>query len=120
MLYLPNRSIIFIYFKCIKEKVLNFFPTFEIYKDNTPIGKIKQKPTFFKSKYVCDLKDYQVDGDFWALNYDVKKSGVSVASVNKKFFSLSDTYTIECNSEDAFNILLIVVAIDAINCGRRD
>lgn len=104
---------------CINEKMITLLPVFEIYKDKNKVGFIKQKFTVWKPKYTCDLGDYEIDGDFWELNYKIKKSGIEVASVHKKFFSITDTYTIECPKEDAFDILLIVVAIDAINCSRN-
>lgn len=104
---------------CINEKIITLLPMFEIYEGKEKVGYIKQKLTFIKPKYVCDLGDYEIDGDFWALNYKIKKSGTPVASVNKKFFSITDTYTIDCQKEDSFNILLIVVAIDAINCSAN-
>jgi uncharacterized protein YxjI len=104
---------------CINERIITFLPEFEIYKNNLKVGAIKQKLSVFKPKYTCDLNDYEIDGDFLGLNYEVKKSNNVVATVTKKFFSITDTYTIDCQKEDAFNILLIVVAIDAVNCGNN-
>ena len=105
---------------CINEKIISLLPTFEIYKGKEKIGLIKQKLTLWKPKYTFDLDEYEIDGDFWGLNYNIKKSGNEIASINKKFFSITDTYTINSSKEDAFNVLLIVVAIDAANCVNNE
>ena len=105
---------------CINEKIISLLPTFEIYKGKEKIGLIKQKLTLWKPKYTFDLDEYEIDGDFWGLNYKIKKSGNEIASINKKFFSIIDTYTINSSKEDAFNVLLIVVAIDAANCVNNE
>ena len=105
---------------CINEKIVSLLPTFEIYKGKEKIGLIKQKLTLWKPKYTFDLDEYEIDGDFWGLNYNIKKSGNEIASINKKFFSITDTYTINSSKEDAFNVLLIVVAIDAANCVNNE
>ena len=102
----------------IKERIITFLPECEIYKDNIKIGSVKKKLTLFKPKYTCNLGDYEIDGDLWEFNYKVKKNRSVVATVSRKFFSLADTYTIDCQKEDSFNVLLIVVAIDAINCSN--
>ena len=105
---------------CINEKIISLLPTFEIYKGKEKIGLIKQKLTLWKPKYTFDLDEYEIDGDFWGLNYNIKKSGNEIASINKKFFSITDTYTLNSSKEDAFNVLLIVVAIDAANCVNNE
>ena len=105
---------------CINEKIISLLPTFEIYKGKEKIGLIKQKLTLWKPKYTFDLDEYEIDGDFWGLNYKIKKSGNEIASINKKFFSITDTYTINSSKEEAFNVLLIVVAIDAANCVNNE
>ena len=105
---------------CINEKIISLLPTFEIYKGKEKIGLIKQKLTLWKPKYTFDLDEYEIDGDFWGLNYKIKKSGNEIASINKKFFSITDTYTINSSKEDAFNVLLIVVAIDTADCVNNE
>lgn len=101
---------------CIKEKILSWLSTFEIYRDNKKIGQIKRELTLFKPKYIFELGNYEIVGNIWELKYQIKKNGVVVASVNKKLLSWTDTYSIETNAEDAFNVLLITLAIDADKC----
>ena len=103
----------------INEKIISFLPTFEIYKNNEKIGIIKQKWSIWKPKYSCDLGNYEVDGNIWGLQYQIKKDCNVIATINKKLFSWSDTYVIDSTEEDLFNALLIAVAIDATNCSKN-
>lgn len=97
---------------CIKEKVISMLPTFEIYKGNQKIGEIKKKFSFFKPQFVLDLGKYDVEGDFLGMTYNVKKNNTIVATINKKIFAMSDTYTIDTQDEDALNVIMIATAID--------
>ena len=102
----------------IKEKFFSFPPKFEIYKNNEKIGVIKQKLTILKPKYYCDLKNYEVEGNFWELQYKIKKDSKVIATIDKKLFAWGDTYVIDTSEEDSFNVLLITVAIDAAKCSN--
>ena len=97
---------------CINQKIFSLLPCYEIFKEGKQIGKINRKFSMFKPKYECDLGGYTVDGDFFAYKYQVKKDGKDVASISKKVFAFKDTYVIDTTEEDAFNALLIVIAID--------
>lgn len=44
-----------------------------------------------------------------------------VATISKEIFRLTDTYVIDvCNEEDALDVLLLVLAIDAEKCSRNN
>ena len=90
-----------------------------IKEDNIKIGTIKQEWSMWKPKYKCDLENYEIDGNIWGLQYQIKKDCNVIATINKKLFSLNDTYIIDSTEEDLFNALLIAVAIDATNCSKN-
>ena len=84
------------------------------------IGTIKEF-TFFKPKFILDYKDWQIEGNFWEWDYQiVDYSGNIIGLINKEIFHMSDTYslTIE-HDEDAFYVLMIVLAIDAQKCSQN-
>ena len=63
----------------------------------------------------------QIEGNFWEWDYQiVDYSGNIIGLINKEIFHMSDTYslTIE-HDEDAFYVLMIVLAIDAQKCSRN-
>ena len=97
---------------CIKEKIISMMPTFEIYKGDQKIGEIKKKFSFFKPQYILDLGNYEVEGNFLGMTYNVKKNNCIVATINKKILAMSDTYTIDTKEEDSLNVIMIATAID--------
>ncbi len=105
---------------CIRQKIWRLLPTFEICQGGCVIGQVCQKLTAFRPRFHCDLGDYEVDGNVWGLHYRITKGGTPVATIDKKFLSWSDTYTIDVCPEDAFYILMIAVAIDAAFCSRNN
>ena len=105
----------------IKEEILTFLPRFSLYEKDRYIGKITKEFTLFKPSFVLDYKDWQIEGNFWEWDYQiVDHSGNIIGLINKEIFHMSDTYslTIE-HEEDAFYVLMIVLAIDAQKCSRN-
>lgn len=105
----------------IKEEILTFLPRFSLYEKDQYIGKITKEFTLFKPSFILDYKDWQIEGNFWEWDYQiVDYSGNIIGLINKEIFHMSDTYslTIE-HDEDAFYVLMIVLAIDAQKCSRN-
>ena len=85
------------------------------------IGTIKEEILTFLPRFILDYKDWQIEGNFWEWDYQiVDYSGNIIGLINKEVFHMSDTYslTIE-HDEDAFYVLMIVLAIDAQKCSRN-
>ena len=92
------------------------------------IASIRQKLTFFKHSYMI----YSTNGEYKMKGLDIfdhsftltNKDGKSIAIVNKKFFSLADTYGIEMidsnndkgPDDHAFILALIIVLHCSIYC----
>ncbi len=106
----------------VKEKILAWLPKFEIYFRDSYIGSVSREFSFFKPKYNIDYKGWRVEGNFaeWDYNiYDMR--GKTIAFVTKKIFNWTDTYLIDVDDpNDALTALMLVVAIDAEKCSRRD
>lgn len=105
----------------IKQKVLTFFPKFEIYLDNTYVGCITKEFSFLKPVFTIDYNGWYVEGNFWEWDYNIlNQSGAHVASVSKELFKWTDTYVINVNDpQDAIAVLMLVLAIDAEKCSRN-
>lgn len=106
----------------VKERILTWLPKFEIYRGSQYVGCISREFTFFRPKYFIDCNGWQVEGDFWEWDYRiVNQSGRQVAAVSKELFNWTDTYVIDvADSADALYALMLVLAIDAEKCSRRD
>lgn len=104
----------------IQGRVLSFLPRFDIYRGETFMGTITKEFTFFVSKFNIDYKGWKVDGDFMGWDYCIYDSqGYSVATVSKELLNFTDTYTIEVSPENALDVLMLVIAIDAEKASRN-
>lgn len=107
---------------CIKEKILTWLPKFEMYIGDRYVGCISKELTFFTPKYNIDYNGWHVEGDWFEWEYSIINSaGQNVASVSKELWNWTDTYMIDVNNpQDAVYTLMLVLAIDAEKCSRRD
>ena len=107
---------------CIKEKILTWLPKFEMYIGNSYAGCISKEFALFKPKFNIDYNGWHVDGDWFEWDYTILNSaGQGIAFVSKQLWNLTDTYVIDVhNSQDALYALMLVLAIDAEKCSRRN
>ena len=106
----------------IKEKILTWLPKFEMYLGDRHIGTICKEWTFFKPKFRIDCNGWQVEGDWFEWDYRIcDGAGRTVATVSKELWKWTDTYVIDvCDPQDALCTLMLVLAIDAEKCSRKN
>ena len=106
----------------VKEKILTFLPKFEMYLGDRYFGCISKEFTFFFPKFNIDFNGWQVDGDWLEWDYQImNSSGRPVANVSKELWNWTDTYVIDVHDpQDALCALMLVLAIDAEKCSRKD
>jgi len=107
---------------CVQEKVLSFLPKFEIFRGNDYAGCIKKEFTFFTPSFDIDYRGWYVQGDFFEWDYTILNSAnKTVATVHKELLHLTDTYIIDVrDSRDVLDVLMLVLAIDAEKCSRKN
>ena len=105
---------------CVREKIFKLLPAFEVFNNERKLGVIKKKFSLFTPKYYFDLGDYNIEGNYWDYDYNVMRGDQIVATIRQKLISFTDTYVIETNEEDALNVMLIAIAIDADKCSDGD
>ena len=104
----------------IHQKLLTFLPKYEIVIDGRLVGTITREFTLWKPKYRVDFRDWEVDGDFWGWNYVARRGEYEVLRVSREL-AWSDCYVIDyTNSADEIPALLLVLAIDAVNCDANN
>ena len=106
----------------VKERILTFLPKFEMYLGDQYIGCISKEFTLFRPKFNIDCNGWQVDGDWFEWDYQILDvSGRVVVNVCKELFNWTDTYVIDVDDpQNALCALMLVLAIDAEKCSRRD
>jgi len=100
----------------IKEIVLTLFAKMEVYRQDELVAVIKQKFSFLRPKFEIEEIGWHIEGDFWGYNYAIlDTNGATVASIQKKILSWSDTYEFEINDDkDTVTVMAVILAIDAI------
>lgn len=106
----------------IKQKMLNFMPTFELYLGEKRYATISKQFSWFKKRFLLDIpgpNDYEIEGNFWDYEYEFRRKSGAVAMVSRRRFSLTGVYGVNIvEGEDAVSILATVVVIDL--CNRQE
>lgn len=109
---IKNNTILY----SVKEKLIAFMPSYEVYENNLPIARVSQKITFLKDKLHVDSKygDLVVKGSLFDYNYKIYNGSRMIAEINKEFFAFTDNYLVDIDFEDEGFLLTLVVIIDNI------
>jgi uncharacterized protein YxjI len=104
----------------IEQRLFKMFPTFDLFLGEKKFATISKKFSWINKKFLLDVpgpNDYEVEGDFWNYEYEFRRpSDGLVASVSRKYFSMTGIYGVEMNKqEDAVSILSTVVVIAICN-----
>ena len=104
----------------IHEKLLTFLPQFEIVIGGQTVGTVRKEFSFFFPRYNVDFKGWTVDGDIMHWDYSVYHGSRLVMCIQKELLTWGDTYILDYdNVADEIPGLLLVIAIDAANCGKN-
>jgi uncharacterized protein YxjI len=108
----------------IRQKLLAWGPTYEIYRDGELQAVVKKALfTLFNCRFSVDVPgpdDLEATGTFTDHEYEFKRGDSTVAVVSKRWFSWTDTYGVEvADGEDDLLILASTVVIDLACHGDR-
>src|SRR6476469_10095220 len=111
----------------IRQKLLSWGPTYEIYRGGQLVAVMKQKLfTFLRYKFTVDETatpqpvELEIAGDFWAHEYQFARNGVPVAMLSKRWFAWADTYGVDVSdAEDPVLILACTVVVDMVSDERK-
>ena len=101
----------------IRQKLLAWGPTYEIYRDGELQAVVKKALfTLFQCRFSVDVPgpdDLEAAGDLFDHEYSFTRGGRTVATVSKRWFSWTDTYGVDIvEGEDDILILASTVVID--------
>ncbi len=101
----------------IEQQVFRFLPEYYIYAGGQQVASVKKQLTFFTPKFVINSTygSYDIEGDIFGYDFQISKDGITVATINKKWFSFSDSYGIEIvDGEDHAFLLTLAIVIDQV------
>lgn len=101
----------------IKQKLLSWGPTYEIYRDGNLAATVKKELfTFFSCSFEIDVPgpdDLSAEGTFTDHDYTIQRGDQVVATVSKEWFTFADSYGVDIeDGQDAVLILASTVVID--------
>jgi uncharacterized protein YxjI len=101
----------------IRQKLLSWGPAYEIYRQGELAAAVKKELfTFFHCRFTVDVPgpdDLEADGDFTDHEYTFRRGAAPVATVSKRWFSLTDSYGVDiAPGQDDVLILASTVVID--------
>ena len=103
----------------VHQRLLTFLPAFEIVIDGQVRGTVSKELSFFVPRYNVDFRGWDVEGDVMHWDYRVTQGNRQVMTISKELFRWGDTYVLRYDSPaDEMPGLLLVIAIDAANCGK--
>lgn len=104
----------------IHQKLFVFLPEFEIIIGGRTVGTIRKEFSFLTPRYYVDFRGWNVEGDMLHWEYEVRQGARRVMSISKEWLTWGDTYTLRYNDVgDEIPGLLLVIAIDAVNCSKN-
>lgn len=107
----------------IEQQVFRFLPEYNIYLYGRHAARVKKEFTFFSHRFNIEssMGSYNVEGDFFGLDFSVYKNGYPVAVVSKQFFSFSDTYGVDIaeGENEAFMLALVIVLDQVIHDQKK-
>lgn len=103
----------------IRQKLLSWGPTYFIERNGHVFAEVRKHLfTLFRCKFTVDVPgpdDLEAQGSFLDHEYTFQRSGRTVATVSKRWFSMSDTYGVDiADGEDVVLILASAVVIDMV------
>lgn len=103
----------------IHQKLLTFLPEFEIVVGGRAVGTIRKEFSFLTPRYNVDFRGWDVEGDFLNWEYGVYQGSREVMRITKEWLTWGDTYVLRYDDiGDEIPGLLLVIAIDAVNCSN--
>ncbi|MDO5401084.1 MAG: hypothetical protein Q4F17_08910 [Eubacteriales bacterium] len=103
----------------IHQHLLTLLPRFDIVIGGQVQGTVSRELTLFRPRYSVDYRGWEVAGDFLGWDYRVTSGGRPVMTISKEVLNWTDTYVLDVpDPENEMPGLLLVIAIDAANCGK--
>jgi uncharacterized protein YxjI len=105
----------------IRQKLLSWGNSYEIYRGGQLFAAVKENwLPLTRHRFTVDVGndgpgpgDLEINGDFWAHEYQFLRASRPVATVSMKWFSWADTYGVDvADGEDDVLILACTVVVD--------
>jgi uncharacterized protein YxjI len=109
----------------VQRKLMAFRPTYEISSNGEEMAEVRKKFfTPFHDEFTIDVPgpdDLEMVGNVFAHEYEIRRGDQTVATVSKRWISLTETYGVDvAPGEDDRLILACVLALDLAKDRERE
>lgn len=101
----------------IRKKFFSFLPKYQLFKNEEEIASVYKRFTLFHHTLNIESSygDLQIEGDFWAHDFQILNSNEVICEVHKMWLTFGDSYCITIHEEKDYDFLIaLVILID--NC----
>ena len=99
----------------IKQEVWSWMPTYYVFCNGRQVAEIKKQFTFLFPKYSIEGLGWEINGSFWAHDYEITQSGRPIVTINKEWMTWGDSYELNIiNPADELVALAVVLTIDCV------
>lgn len=99
----------------IKQELWSWMPRFYVFCNDRQVAEIKKEFTFFFPKYTIAGLGWEIDGSFWAHEYQITQNGRPIVSIRKEWMTWGDSYELDISDAgDEIIALAVVLAIDCV------
>ena len=97
----------------IEQKLFTFKPRYYVYVCGEQVAEVVKEITFLRQMYRIEGLGWEVDGDFFAHNYQISCDGKYIVSISKEWMTWGDSYELDINEgESEIMALAVVLCID--------
>ena len=99
----------------IQQQLWTWMPRYTVSMDGQEIAEIRKEFTFFFQRYVIDGLGWEIEGDVWAHDYEIRKNGRVIVRITKEWFTWGDSYMLDiADPADEIIALAVVLTIDCV------
>ena len=102
----------------IHQKIWSFLPRYFVYIEDNQVAEIVKKFTFLRPKYEVLGLNWQVEGDFFAHNYEITDGNFTIVEINKEWMTWGDCY--ELDIAQSANEIVALATVLAIDCATEN
>ena len=99
----------------IQQKVFSFMPRYFVFINGQQIAEIVKELTLLRPKYSIEGLGWEINGDFFAHDYEIIQNGQTIVSIHKAWMTWGDCYELDiADKRDEIIALSVVLAIDCV------
>ena len=99
----------------IQQKVWSFLPRYFVFVNGEQVAEIVKELTFLRPHYRIEGLGWEIDGSFWAYDYEITQGGSPIVTIHKAWMTWGGCYELDiADGRDEIVALAVVLTIDCV------